>query len=62
MMNRMNMNIMDDSILYRLKLLGIILYYVMLYCIYISFILYIKLLTNIYSEYDEYYVLMDIGP
>ena len=31
MMNRMNMNIMDDSILYRLKLLGIILYYVMLY-------------------------------
>ena len=58
------MNIMDDSILYRLKLLGIILYYVMLYCIYIyiSFILYIKLLTNIYSEYDEYYVLMDIGP
>ena len=61
MMNRMNMNIMDDSILYRLKLLGIILCYVILY-IYISFILYIKLLTNIYSEYDEYYVLMDIGP
>ena len=39
-MNRMNMNIMDDSILYRLKLLGIILYYVMLYCIYIYHLYY----------------------